>query len=141
MTIERFLGAVAVIGGILLLLYGIPANVEKLEYDVILQPRVFPQIGAIIIVVAGTLQFFFSKSKVELPSLRDFVRVLIVCGLIIASVFVMERFGFLVGAALLMAAVMYLVYERRPIWLIVAIAVMPVLIWVIFEVVLRRPLP
>ncbi|MBL1421724.1 MAG: tripartite tricarboxylate transporter TctB family protein [Alphaproteobacteria bacterium] len=140
MTIERFLGGITVLCGVLLLLYGIPAHVQEVE-TAIMSPRVFPQIAAWLFVVAGTVQFFFVKSKLKLPTRREFIRVLVVCALILAMTYLMDKFGYLVGAVSMMAVIMYMVYERRPLWLGIAIVIVPIAIWILFVIVLKRPLP
>lgn len=140
MTIERFLGGITALCGVLLLLYGIPANVEEVD-NAIISPRFFPQIAAWIFVVAGSVQLLFLKSKLKLPSLPEFGRVLIVCVLILIMTFLMGKFGYLVGAMSMMVAIMYMVYERRPVWLGIAIVIVPIVIWVLFVIILKRPLP
>lgn len=140
MTIERFLGGITALCGVLLLLYGIPANVAHVE-DAMMAARTFPQMAAWIFIVAGIVQMIFVKSKLTLPTLRELLRVILVLSLILAMVFLMEHFGYLVGAMSLMAAVMVIIYERRPLWLLIAIAAVPIGVWVLFEVLLLRPLP
>ena len=140
MTIERFLGGITVLCGVLLLLYGIPAHVDDVE-TAIMSPRVFPQIAAWIFVIAGSVQFLFVKSKLKLPTRREFIRVLVVCGLILAMTYLMDKFGYLVGAVSMMAVIMYMVYERRPLWLGIGIIIVPIAIWILFVIVLKRPLP
>jgi hypothetical protein len=41
----------------------------------------------------------------------------------------------------LMAATILLVHERRLLWAIISIISLPLIVWALFEIVLRRPLP
>ncbi|WP_373356186.1 tripartite tricarboxylate transporter TctB family protein [Pseudoroseicyclus sp. CXY001] len=139
-TLDRIVGVLVTCAGIWLLVYGIPQNVDHQGYESP-SPRLFPQIGAWIFVIFGILQVLFVRTGTNLPALRDFLRFLLVGALLLGMVWLMETFGFLVGAMALLAALMFVVFETRKLWIAIAVFAVPVCVWVLFEIVLQRPLP
>lgn len=139
-TLERVLGTLVTLFGIWLLLIGIPINVIELG-DEVPSPRLFPQIGAWIFVVGGFAQILFVKGNTRLPELRQFARYVLVSCLLLLMVLLMENFGYIVGAMALMAALMVVVFERRLLWVSIAVIAVPITVWLLFEKVLERPLP
>jgi len=49
--------------------------------------------------------------------------------------------GFLIAAPLLVMVLMLMIGERRPIWLITGIVLIPLAMWSSIELLLKRPLP
>lgn len=140
MTIERILGAVAFLFGLALFFLVIPANVRSAPGS-LSDPRLFPNIAAMMFVGLGMLQLLFSRERVELPPMREPLRVTILALVTIVAVFLMEWVGFVIVAPLLMAVLMLFLRERRPVWVAIVVFLLPAAIWFSFHVVLRTPLP
>lgn len=140
MTIDRVLGGAAILFGGFLLLYGIPANVRMVE-GVWPYPAMFPQIAAWLFIILGAAQMLFVKSDIELPSIRQVVMFAAAAAVTLVALLTIDRFGYLPVTIALMAAIALIVRERRPVWVAVIVAGLPVGIWALFELVLQRPLP
>lgn len=139
-TLDRISGALVALAGLWLLTYGIDQHVASngLESP---SPQLFPRIGAWILLIFGVAQVVATRSGASLPTGRVLGRYLLVSAMLIGMVWIMEWFGFVIGAMVMLAGLMLLVYERRPLWLAVAVVAVPVSIWLIFEILLERPLP
>lgn len=140
LTLERIVGGIVSLAGVWLLIYGIPMHISVQGYESP-SPQLFPKIGAWIFIVGGIAQIFLAKHGRPLPDLRQFGRYVLVSILLLLMVFLMERFGYLVGAFALMAALMVVVFERRWVWIGVAVVAVPSTVWFLFEIILERPLP
>lgn len=126
--------------GSFLLLYAIPANVKMVE-GVVPYPAMFPQIAAWLFVGLGLVQIFFVKSEVEIPGARQLLNFGLAAFLTLVALLSLGAFGYLPVTILLMAAIAWMVRERRPVWLATVIIGMPVGTWLFFEYVLQRALP
>lgn len=140
MTLDRILGGAAVLFGGFLLLYAIPANVRMVE-GAMPYPAMFPQIAAWLFVGLGIIQFFFVKSEVEFPSLKRFATFFVAVGLTLIALLFVEQFGYLPVMIALLGSIIFLVRERRPLWMVVGVLGLPIGVWVLFELILHRPLP
>lgn len=139
-SLDRILGGAAVLLGGFLLLYMIPANVTSVPGSVF-SPSLFPNIAAWMILGLGVVMILSAPTHVDLPPLREVLRLLLVDGLALATLFLMERIGYIPASIALMIAVTLMVYERRPVWIVVTVLAMPLGIWTMFVVILNRPLP
>ncbi|MGZ9811643.1 tripartite tricarboxylate transporter TctB family protein [Pseudoroseicyclus sp. H15] len=138
--LDRVLGGLIALFGLYLLIWGIPANVA-VHGDKHPSPRLFPQIGAWIMLLGGVAQAIFASGTSSLPPAREVGRFALVSVLTLGMVVLMEMFGYLVGAIALIAILMFVVNERRPLWIFVAVVAVPVGVWLFFEKLLDRPLP
>ena len=111
MSLGRVLGAASAVIGAGFLFFLIPWPIDVVP-AVGLVPRAFPTIAAVFVVAA--------------------------C---LVATFALEVVGYLYTAPVLVGAIMLLSGERRWLWYIVGLVVMPTFIWLVFEIVLRRPLP
>lgn len=132
-------GGAAVIFGGFLLLYLIPNHVSS-SGDAF-SPDLFPSIAAWIFIVLGALQMILPSEPISLPSAREFKRTGMVALVVLGTIVTMEWLGYIIVAITFMAIISWMMYERRPVWLIATIVAMPIGIWLFFEVLLRRPLP
>ncbi|PCI05133.1 MAG: hypothetical protein COB78_00485 [Hyphomicrobiales bacterium] len=139
MNIERILGGGAAIFGAFLLLYLIPNFVT--DSDGMMSPTLFPSIAAWMFILFGSIQAITSSEPLKLPSAREFIRSGMIALIVLAAILAMEWLGFLIVATAFMAILTMFMYERRPIWLVATIIVMPICVWLVFELLLRRPLP
>lgn len=140
MTIDRILGGAAVLFGGFLLLYAIPENVRMVE-GAMPYPAMFPQIASWLFIGLGIVQFFFVKSEVEFPSFKRFASFFVAIGLTLIALLFVEQFGYLPVMIALLGSIIFLVRERRPLWMVVGVLGLPVGVWVLFEFILHRPLP
>lgn len=140
LSLDRILGGATILVGGFLFLYMIPANVKSVPGSVF-SPSLFPNIAAWMIIVLGVVQILSTPTKIDLPPAREVLRLLLVDGLALATLFLMEHVGYIPAAIALMVAVVLMVYERRPLWIVVTVLALPLGIWAFFEVLLSRPLP
>lgn len=140
MTSERILGGAVTIFGGFLLVFAIPHNVVSTG-GLILNPALFPQIAAWLLVGLGILQILSAKKSIPLPPLREVTRLLVVAAFTLAALLVLDIVGFLVTTIALMIVIEIMSYERRWLWLATTILGLPVGVWLFFEILLRRPLP
>lgn len=140
MTVDRIGGGIAVLFGVFLLLYAIPANVRIIEGKMP-YPALFPQIAAWMFIGLGLVQMVFVKTRAEFPSGIQFFAFLGAIFLTLIAVLFVETLGYLPVTVALMVAIVLLVQERRPLWIVVMIIGFPVGIWLLFEQVLQRQLP
>lgn len=139
MNIERILGGGAALFGAFLLLYLIPNYVT--DSDGVMSPTLFPSIAAWMFILFGIIQTIVSGVPVKLPSAREFMRSGMVSVIVLIAIIAMEWFGFLIVAIAFMSVLTIFMYERRPLWLVATIVAMPIGVWLVFEFLLRRPLP
>jgi putative tricarboxylic transport membrane protein len=59
----------------------------------------------------------------------------------LAGLFLMHLVGFIIAAPIMIMVIMVFVGERRPLWLIAGIVLIPLAIWSSIELLLGRPLP
>ncbi|MDF0600451.1 tripartite tricarboxylate transporter TctB family protein [Psychromarinibacter sp. C21-152] len=140
MTVNRLLGAIVVAFGATLLLWLIPANVSAAPGSV-MDPALFPRLAAWLLIGLGTLQLIVPSEAPQVPPLWEVLRLAGVAALTLAAVLLMPETGYILTSVVLMAALAVLVHERRIHWLAVIVAGLPVAIWLLFEIVLQRPLP
>lgn len=139
-SVDRIVGIVVASVGVWLLAYGIEAGVEGRDLT-FPGPLLFPQLAAWIFVVGGVIQAIRAKPGRELPSPREASRYILVSILIVIMALLMDNFGYIVGGVALLAAMMVVVYEKRWIWIGVAVVAVPLGIWAFFVLLLQRALP
>jgi len=136
---ERVVGGLLAAAGLATAFWIIPAQTEPTP-TAALPARAVPTVAAIGIAICGLLQAF---KPIPIPNpaqeiARKTVLAIAICAL---TWFGLALFGFEVTAPLLAIGLMLLMGERRPLWLAIGGIVLPILIWTVFEIVLRRPLP
>lgn len=139
MTANRASGLFFVLFGLALYALVIPNETELVDYGWV-RPQTVPNVAALMLTALGLKQTLLPEGSVDLPW-RHVLRAGLFLGLAALTVFVMSRVGFLYAAPVFALALMLLVGERRPVWLIAGAAVVPVLIWLAATAVLDRPLP
>lgn len=139
-SLDRLLGFIMVAFAAWLLIFGIPANVNYTGTQ-FPKPHLFPQIGAWVIMFGGLGQIVVGNVGTKLPPRREMARFGLVALLVVGMVFLMISFGYLVGGMALIAVLMFVVFEKRPFWIFVAVVAVPAFTWVFFEKILERPLP
>jgi putative tricarboxylic transport membrane protein len=140
MLVNRIVGFVFASFGAFLLLFAIPAYVSN-SGTLFLNPALFPNVAAWMLVGLGVLQFVVGGSNPPLPSRTEVMRLALIVALTVAAALLLERFGYLVTSFALMTAVIVMIHERRFVWAAITIAGVPTGIWLFFVVLLDRPLP
>ena len=139
MTLNRISGLVVAVFGAILLFWIIPHHTETVDFGW-LRPATLPIITAVIIILSSIVHFIFPAGKAEFDvSLALRAGLCFVISLIALSL--MHLAGFLIAAPLLVMVLMLLIGERRPLWLILGIVVIPLAMWSSIVLLLDRPLP
>ncbi|MGD9286697.1 MAG: tripartite tricarboxylate transporter TctB family protein [Desulfobacterales bacterium] len=139
MTLNRISGLVFAVLGLILLFWIIPQHTETVDFAW-LRPATLPVITIVIVIISSIVHLIFPSGKAEFDlalALRAslfFVISLIGLGL-------MYFVGFLIAAPLLVMVLMLLIGERRPLWLIAGIVMIPLAMWSSIVLLLNRPLP
>lgn len=139
MTLNRISGLVVAVLGAILLFWIIPRHTETVA-NAWLRPATLPTITAVIVIIASIVHLIFPAGKAEFDvplALR--AGLFLVISLI--GLFLMHLAGFLIAAPLLVMVLMLLIGERRPLWLIAGIVLIPLAMWSSIELLLNRPLP
>lgn len=137
--VSRLPGAVIAAAGLFLLVSVIPNHTEAVDYGWV-RPQTVPMLCGIALVLLGALQAVLPGGRADL-SVREVARVALFVALTAGALFVMDRFGYLAGAAILALLVMLVVGERRPGWIALGAVAAPVVIWSIAVPLLGRVLP
>lgn len=136
---NRLLGMFFALFGLLLLFVVIPQHTEAVDYGW-MRPRTLPNAMAVVIAVSGLALALRPRGAVAFEW-RPAARAALFLMLVAAGVYLVSLFGFEAVAPLLALAVMLLIGERRPLWLAVGAAGIPLAIWLVVPVLLDRPLP
>lgn len=136
---NRLLGLFFAVFGLLLLLLVIPYHTETIDYGW-MRPRTLPNAMALVMVISGLALALRPRGAIDFEPRRA-GRAALYLALIAAGVWLISLFGFEVVAPLLALALMLLIGERRPLWLALGVAGVPLVIWLAVPVLLDRPLP
>lgn len=105
-----------------------------------LSPSTLPNIISIILAIAGAyLVIKPTNYQVRNPVLM--AKTGLYVALLAVGIWAMSWFGFEYVAPVLAAAIMWLIGERRPLWIGLGVVGMPAIIWFLVTHVLGRALP
>ncbi|MBU2648214.1 tripartite tricarboxylate transporter TctB family protein [bacterium] len=139
MNLNRLSGLVVAVAGAILFFWVIPHHTEPADVGW-LKPATLPNITAIMIIITGATHFVFPTGKATFDaafSLR--VGLFFIIGVI--GLFLMDLIGFTIAAPLLVLTLMLIIGERRPLWLVSGVVLLPASIWLCVDFLLNRPLP
>ncbi|MGA8261483.1 MAG: tripartite tricarboxylate transporter TctB family protein [Arenicellales bacterium] len=136
---NRLLGLFFAVFGLLMLFAVIPWQTEVVNSGW-MKPQSLPDAMAVVITVAGLVLAIRPRGEVSFEW-RKAVRAALYLGLVCAGVYLISLFGFEMVAPSMALAIMLLIGERRPWWLVLGVAGIPFAIWVAVPVLLGRPLP
>jgi putative tricarboxylic transport membrane protein len=139
MTPNRLSGVVVVVFGLILLFWIIPRHTEPVAFGW-LRPTTLPNITAVVMVIAGIIHVLFAAGTSEFDA-RSAARAGLFFVISVAGLFLMRHAGFVLSAPLLVLVLMLMIGERRPLWLLAGVVMVPLGIWSAIELLLRRPLP
>lgn len=136
---DRVSGAFFLLFGLALYFLIIPAYVETVDGGN-LSPNTVPNWIAITIAVCGGL-LVLKPTDQSTPDLRALMITGAYAGVLALSIYGMSLFGFEVIGPILAFVLMWMIGERRPLWLIAGAIVMPLIIWFLVTYPLGRALP
>ena len=136
---DRLCGLFVVLFALMLFFHLIPTQVEAVSYGAI-RPKTVPQILAATLALAGTALMLRPADGSDLRAV-PWGRSALNVAILSAGLWLTARFGFVLVAPPLALVLMLLMGERRPLWLALGVAAMPLLIWFAVSVLLGRPLP
>lgn len=138
-TADRLQGIVVFGFGCLLLLWLVPAHVTTMPGDP-LDPSLFPRIAGWLIAGLGLLQIATAKPGAAVPALAEVIGFACFIAALVVAALLLPRVGFLPVASGLMVASLVLLRERRPLWAALTLFGVPLFVWILFAVLLSRPL-
>ena len=136
---DRVGGAFFIVFGLVLYFAVIPAQTEPAESGWIFPDTVPNAIAWLLCILGGWL--LLSPSIVEAKAWRTFPRSTLFLILIVGGTILMDYAGFVWVAPFLAMCLMWLMGERRKLWLGLGVLMIPALIWVLVVPVLERVLP
>jgi putative tricarboxylic transport membrane protein len=136
---DRISGAFFLLLGLALYFLIIPGQVEFPEGGN-LAPSTVPNYIAIVIAFCGAL-LILKPTDHRTQGLRPFMLTGAYSVVLAAGIYAMSLFGFDFVAPPLALAIMLMIGERRPLWLIAGVIVMPLIIWFLVTYPLGRALP
>ena len=136
---DRISGAFFVLLGLAMYFYVIPNYVETVDEGNI-APATLPNIISIILALSGAVLVVKPTDfKVRNPALM--AKTGLYVALLTAGIFAISRFGFEYVSPVLAFAIMWLIGERRPLWLVLGVVAIPAIIWFMVTQLLGRALP
>lgn len=136
---NRLLGLFFAAFGLLLLFVVIPQQTEVVDYGW-MRPQTLPDAMAVVIGISGLALALRPRGAVTFEW-RKAIRAALYLGLVCTGVYLISLFGFEIVAPPMALAIMLLIGERRPLWLVLGVAGIPFMIWLAVPVLLGRPLP
>lgn len=138
-TADRISGLFIMVLGLVMYFWVNPTYIETVEGGN-LSPDTLPNIISIILAFSGAvLAFKPTDHQLRNPALMAKTGLYVV--LLIAGIWAMSWFGFEYVAPPLALAIMWLIGERRPAWLVLGVVGMPAIIWFLVTQLLGRALP
>ena len=139
MLVNRLSASFFIFLGLALIYFFFPIEFEKLYYGWV-RPQTLPNICALLLIIFGIVQFIFPKGKVVL----EFEQILwsgVFVSAAFLAVFGFHKFGFIYTAPIFAVSIMLLIGEKRILWLLLGVFLIPFLILLIVEQLLGRLLP
>ena len=139
LSADRVSGAFFFLFGLALYFLVIPGYVETVEGSN-LAPKTVPNYIAVIIAVCGAL-LVIKPTDHRTQSPRAFLVTGAYARVLAIGIYGMSLFGFEYVAPVMAFAIMWMIGERRPLWLGAGTIVMPFIIWFVVTYPLGRALP
>ena len=139
MLVNRLSASFVIFLGLSLIYFIFPVEIESLDYGWV-RPQTLPNICALLLIIFGIVQFIFPKGKVVLEFEQILWSGVFVLAAFIA-VFGFHYLGFIYTAPIFALSIMFLLGEKRILWLLLGVFLIPFLILLIVEQLLGRLLP
>jgi putative tricarboxylic transport membrane protein len=138
-TADRATGGFFLLFGVLLYFVIIPKYVEVAD-GAWLMPSTVPNAIAVVLSICGAL-LMLKPTAHRVQNTREMMFAGLYFTLLAAGLLLMSYVGFVYAAPVLALAVMLLIGERRPFWLLLGVVGLPAGIWWLVAYVLERALP
>jgi putative tricarboxylic transport membrane protein len=139
LSADRASGAFFLLFGLALYFLIIPGQTEEVQ-GANLAPATVPNIIAWVIVVFSAVTVI-KPTDFQTQNLRSFLVTGAYAGVLVIGIYAMSLFGFEWVAPPLALAIMVMIGERRPLWLVAGVILMPLVIWFLVTYPLGRALP
>tara|TARA_R110000751_G_scaffold234229_5_gene335616 strand:- start:1599 stop:2024 length:426 start_codon:yes stop_codon:yes gene_type:complete len=136
---DRVSGTLFLVFGLALYFLIIPGYVE-IATDGNISPNTMPNILAVILALLGGL-LVFKPTLHSTQTMRSFAITAAYVAILVVGIYAMSLFGFVYVGPVMALAIMLMIGERRPLWLVSGVVAMPALIWFFVVYVLGRALP
>ena len=139
MNADRVSGAFFMLLGLAMYFYVIPNHVEAVD-DGNIPPSTMPNIISLILALSGAV-LLLKPTDFQMRDPALMAKTGLYVALLIAGIFAISWFGFEYVAPVLAFAIMWLIGERRPLWLTLGVIIIPAIIWFMVTQLLGRGLP
>lgn len=138
-TSDRVSGIFFLVLGLAMYFYVIPNYVEHVDEGNI-APATLPNIISLILALCGAiLALKPTDFQMRDPALMTKTGLYVL--VLVTGLWAMSWFGFEYVAPVLAFAIMWLIGERRPLWLVLGVIAVPTFIWFLVTFALGRSLP
>ena len=139
MLVNRLSASFVIFLGLSLIYFIFPVEIESLDYGWV-RPQTLPNICALLLIIFGIVQFIFPKGKVVLEFEQILWSGVFVLAAFIA-VFGFHYLGFIYTAPIFALSIMFLLGEKRILWLLLGVFLVPFIILLTVQELLGRFLP
>ncbi|MGC1506746.1 MAG: tripartite tricarboxylate transporter TctB family protein [Sulfitobacter sp.] len=139
LSADRASGAFFLLFGLALYFLIIPVQTEDVP-GANLAPDTVPNALAWVIVFFSAITVI-KPTDFQIQSPRSFLVTGAYAGVLVVGIYAMSLFGFEWVAPPLALAIMWMIGERRPLWLLAGVILLPLLIWFLVTFPLGRALP
>lgn len=139
LSADRVSGAFFLLFGLAMFFLVIPGAVESPEGGN-LAPKTLPNYISGIIALCGAL-LVLKPTDHQMQGAHTFLLTGAYAVVLAVGIYAMGWFGFEIVAPILAFAIMWMIGERRPLWLVGGAVLMPLLIWFLVTYPLGRALP
>lgn len=139
LSADRLSGAFFLLFGLAMYFLIIPTYVEVTDEGNI-SPNTLPNWISVVITLCGAA-LVLKPTQHETQGLRVFLITGAYVAVLVAGIYAMSLFGFAYVGPVLALAIMVMIGERRPLWLLAGTVATPAIIWFFVVHILQRVLP
>jgi len=136
---DRMTGGFFLVFGIVLYFAIIPNNVSDMEGGWIL-PTTIPNATAVLMALCGGV-LVVKPTVQDIQSPKEFMRAGFYFALLVLGLWAMSYVRFVYAGPAIALVLMGLIGERRPVWIVTSVVILPAAIWFLVTVILERSLP
>ncbi len=136
---------VTMIGVVIVVL--IPSQIEEMPgMATQMSPSFFPTVAAVFLIILGIAMiyqsFLQSGAQKSVDITRNAVlRVILAAALLVAYTYLFQHIGFVVTSALFFVIFAYIFGSRSYLKIVISMILIPVAVWLFFEMLFKIPLP
>jgi putative tricarboxylic transport membrane protein len=139
MTLNRLSGLVMALLGAVMIFWVIPDQTETVRQGW-LEPDTLPNMIMALVILLGLFHFILPTGTATFD-VKISLRIGLFFGIALASLYLMSIAGYLIAAPVMVLVIQLLIGERRPLWLISGVVLLPAGIWLAVNGLLELPLP